>query len=604
MIRRSLLNVSTGAFLSALVAALLLALPVGALEPFNGPFHRSICPVPPVVRCPPGAPYPPLPPLPPIPSPTDPANPPGVAPPSPADTSLAQATQGGTSDFQTNAPNIFGDFLGARSSQATIRLLGPGALNNGSVTGSFSQANLQPGPTPGTVSGNLRNINFTIATANGRPVFSSMPLALPLARSGPGVGQFTENVNAPTTNAGQVNSVFQFLATPPPPALDAGINGAGPADRAALAQLQGSLFQFASAYERSVNPNAVLERFALGGVQGLYTGSELQYLAQISSQISTPVVISIPGAGSGGTVGLLKLSEDNNPLPRDRVIFNYDYFSNTPLAAGGAPVNRYQFGFEKTFLDGRVSVEVRAPFAGTVDSDTVIGQDGRNTEFGNLRLAFKGLLLRRDTVSVSTGLGVFLPTADAITLRAMDGTPLIHVDNSSTQLSPFLAVLLTPSDRLFAQAWLGWTFDTGGNRVRVNPLFFDGNQDVGALRAATLMTADFQVGYWLRRSESGLVRGLAPFAELHYNGTVSRGTVLNAGSGLRIGNTGGGYDELNLAAGVLSQLGANTTMSIGAAAPLRTGVNRSFDYQIGVRLNWYFGYTARQRSQAARVNTF
>jgi hypothetical protein len=362
----------------------------------------------------------------------------------------------------------------------------------------------------------------------------------------------------------------------------------------------------------ATNPQAVLTRFQLGGVQALYTGSELQYLSQITSLISTPgaggqtvpLFVGVPNPGSGGTVGLIKISEDNNPLPRDRLIFNYDYFSNTALAAGGIPVNRYQFGFEKTFFQGRTSFELRVPFAGTVSSDNIMGQQVSDTEFGNLRMAVKGLLFARETVNVSAGLGLFLPTADGITLRSMDGTQLIRAENTSVQLSPFLAALFTPNDRLFGQAWIGMTFDTGGNAVQVNPTFFGGSWNLGNLRAANLLTADIQIGYWLRQSDVGLLRGIAPFIELHYNGAVSNGTVLSTANGLQIGDVNGNFDELNLSTGVVTRLGDNTNLSIGAAAPLRTGQNRTFDYQIGVRLNYFFGYTARQRSSAYRVSSF
>ena len=55
-----------------------------------------------------------------------------------------------------------------------------------------------------------------------------------------------------------------------------------------------------------------------------------------------------------------KISEEQSPMPRDRVFFNYNYFNNArsdcPNVAGRV------FGFEKTFLDGAASVELRLPF--------------------------------------------------------------------------------------------------------------------------------------------------------------------------------------------------------------------------------------------------
>ena len=310
------------------------------------------------------------------------------------------------------------------------------------------------------------------------------------------------------------------------------------------------------------------------------------------------------GGGGGGVVGILKISEDNSPMPRDRVIFNYDYFDNVPFTPTGIPVNRYAFGVEKTFLDGRMSIEGRMPFASTLNSEGSIGSTGTNTELGNFRLALKALLLRRETINISTGLGVYLPTADDLNIRKTDGSNLIHVENSSVQLAPFAAVLFTPNERLFGQAWMGFTFDTGGNQVTVDPMMFGGRTDVGNLKGSTLWTIDAQLGYWVYLADAGLIRGVAPFMELHYNGTVSNGNVLNAGGGFFIGDTVGNSDELNLTAGVSTRLGANSNLSVAFAAPLRDGQNRTFDYQIGVRLNYYFGYTARNMNRATRVNSF
>jgi hypothetical protein len=312
----------------------------------------------------------------------------------------------------------------------------------------------------------------------------------------------------------------------------------------------------------------------------------------------------VPNPGAGGVVGLITVSEDNSPLPRDRFIFNYDYFDNVPLTPRGIPVNRYQFGVEKTFFDGWTSFEVRVPFASTLNSDIGVLSDGTNTEFGNLRLAVKGLLVRREALNVATGLAIYLPTANDVNVRAADGMHLVHVANQSVQLSPYIAALYTPANRFFAQAWLSFVFDTAGNPVTVNPQAFGGATNIGNLRAGTLLVADLQLGYWVYRSDRGILQALAPFCELHYNGTVGNGTVLTTANGLLIGDTSGNFDELNISAGFLAQLGQNTALTVGAAAPLRYGQNRTFDYQIGIRLNYFFGYTARQRAAAYRITGF
>ena len=69
----------------------------------------------------------------------------------------------------------------------------------------------------------------------------------------------------------------------------------------------------------------------------------------------------------------MKIAENTSPMPRDRLIFDYGYFDNVPLAPGGVNVNRLTLGFEKTFLDGMMSFELKAPMASTVDSTVVQG---------------------------------------------------------------------------------------------------------------------------------------------------------------------------------------------------------------------------------------
>src|SRR5262245_3521408 len=74
------------------------------------------------------------------------------------------------------------------------------------------------------------------------------------------------------------------------------------------------------------------------------------------------IILDIPSP-TCGVVGLTKISDDNNPLPRDRVFFDYDYFNRVPLTSSGFNVHRFSPGFEKTFFDMRASIEVRFPFA-------------------------------------------------------------------------------------------------------------------------------------------------------------------------------------------------------------------------------------------------
>jgi hypothetical protein len=496
---------------------------------------------------------------------------------------------------------MFGNYFGGPSSPRTFLLTRPGKLNGYTIVASAQELSINGG----IRTGNFVNAYFGLRDPSGHFPISNQ--TIPLSALGI-TGPFTETFPTPTTNLPLLTGVLNYLAGAPGATIPAGLN-LSPANQQLLTSARNSRLipNLIQAPDLTNNPNALPGPVSFDPVTGAYVdgnGTAIDYVSRINSYYYLPQIINIPNPSAGGNVGLITIAEDNSPLPRDRFIFNYDYFDQVPFTPTGIPVNRYQFGFEKTFFDGWTSLEVRLPFASTLNSTIGTFSDGTNTEFGNLRLAVKALLLRRPTLNIATGLAIYLPTADSIQIIGPDGSDLIRVDNSSVQLSPYIGALLTPNERLFAQAWIGFVFDTKGNPVHVNPEFFAGSYDIGNLRAGTLMTVDLQIGYWLYQADSGILQRLAPFCELHYNGTVSNGSVLSTSSGLLIGDVNGNFDDWTLSAGFLSQLGQNTTLSVGAVAPLRSGQNRMFDYQVGVRLNYFFGYTARQRAAASRVTGF
>src|SRR5262249_44715469 len=159
-------------------------------------------------------------------------------------------------------------------------------------------------------------------------------------------------------------------------------------------------------------------------------------------------------------------------------------------------------GIEKTFLDsGRASVEVRVPFAATVRSDLLAdGFNGEGAELGNVHVTLKALLYEGDCVNVASGLGVALPTADDVRVGLSERTTLVRFRNQALILEPYLAVLVTPCDRIFTQAWATVGFDSTGSPVDANP-FGRGLQGVGRLNEQALLQLDAQVGCWLMRPD-------------------------------------------------------------------------------------------------------
>ncbi|HUG67252.1 MAG TPA: hypothetical protein VMM76_05855, partial [Pirellulaceae bacterium] len=77
----------------------------------------------------------------------------------------------------------------------------------------------------------------------------------------------------------------------------------------------------------------------------------------------TPTHNTVLVPAGGVAVRRMKLSENNSPIPRNRFIANYNFFND--VIGGIGDVNRYAFGFERTFLNESSSVEVLFPFAST-----------------------------------------------------------------------------------------------------------------------------------------------------------------------------------------------------------------------------------------------
>ncbi len=94
-----------------------------------------------------------------------------------------------------------------------------------------------------------------------------------------------------------------------------------------------------------------------------------------------------------------------------------------------------------------------------------------------------------------------LPTADDVNVSVLGGTPLVKIHDDAVILTPFVALLLTPSDRFFFQSWLQVGFDPNGNEVDANPDLTSGLSRFGQLKDQDLLQIDAQVGYWLYRSE-------------------------------------------------------------------------------------------------------
>lgn len=304
-----------------------------------------------------------------------------------------------------------------------------------------------------------------------------------------------------------------------------------------------------------------------------------------------------PGSSGGGLIGRVKISENTSPMPRDRVFFNYSSFSGVPLTANDITVNRFTPGFEKTLFNQMASVEMRFPFAATLDN-TIIADGVTNTGstlFGDMSIVGKALLYTDDSLAVSAGLQVAIPTADDLSVRLADGTNLVEIQNDTVHLMPFLGALYTPGDRFYAQGFFQVDTPANGNRVYVND--FSGSMvDAGTVRDVPFAYVDLGAGYWLYRNDEAWFSGFAPTLELHYNRSLATTNVVRSGL-YQIGSELENIEMLNMVVGSQFHFGLNTSLTLGYATPLGNGPDQVFHGELRAFFNYRFGpQTFRSRT--------
>ncbi len=342
--------------------------------------------------------------------------------------------------------------------------------------------------------------------------------------------------------------------------------------------------------------------FLQGGADTL-AGQDLDafYFYTYALEVNVPT----PSAGTAG-VGRSRISENGTVTPQDRIFFDYGFFSRVGFVAGSSEVHRFTPGFEKTFLDGMASLELRLPFASTV-GELIFESGATNTDeiqLGNLAVYLKALLYEQNGLGLSGGLGVIFPTAESFDV-VFTGGPLIDIDNDAYHLQPFLGGYYAPGDRFFSQAFVQLDFDVNGNPVAVGP-GGAGLRNVGRLQDSVFLFLDWAVGYWLIRGEQAPVLpvssfhedgritqryhslGFAPTLELHYARSLDDADVINTGN-LRIGNFSDDVETLTLILGAHLEIGENTNVGLGYATALTGGDDEPFDGAFRLTLNQFFG---------------
>lgn len=449
---------------------------------------------------------------------------------------------------QSAAPSMIGDFFGGGSLQIFVQP--PSSVINSSVTGFGAAPSFTA---PGS--------SLLFATdPNGPPVLTAGPGS---DATGDGFLDTWVVENVPP----------QFVPPPPGPGQIVFNNGS------VVAFTKGS----GVPVDGRPEPSPIGGPFA-PGFQLLFS----------HTFIPDRFVIHAPNPSGGGGVGRVKIAENNSPIPRDRVFTNYSLFNQVPLTAGGVDVNRFVPGFEKTFYGGIGSIEMRFPFATTLDNVIYTGAVPNTDEaqFGNIGIPIKLLLFQNQSIALAGGMQIALPTARDTIVQQPDGTQLVRIENESVHLMPYLGLLLTPNDRLFMQSFVQVDADTQGSPVQVTN-FAGGLNPAGRLDDVTYLYVDLSLGYWLFRSNDTTgITGVAPTFEVHMNRALDDAPTLQNGP-LLITSSNAGLDSTNLVLGAMFEWSQRTTLTVGCALPVSGDFDRQFDSELRVIFNHRFGPQSR-----------
>jgi hypothetical protein len=335
-------------------------------------------------------------------------------------------------------------------------------------------------------------------------------------------------------------------------------------------------------------------------------GSRTVLIVNQANNTITAQTFRVPAANHG-----FKIAENDSPLPVDRVFVDYNYFNNVNgsfNAATGAPIGRIDvhrqlFGLEKTFFNGNASVEMRVP-VDQLDAmgGSVPGLGGSFTDFGDMTLVFKGILLQnRETGNVfSGGLAITMPTGPSTFAGVPPfGTSIVIPAPPPPPPPPNTAAAFLPvTTRVVGATTVSTnsTVDPGfvsDHNVLLHPFIggvYNGDnwylQAVSALdipagpNDVTLMYNDIGVGYYLYRDRNSdrILTAVIPTLEVHVNTPLNHRGSLNGNLGTP--------DWVDITGGTIFELCRRSSLSVGLCAPV-TGA-KPFDVEGIVQLNFRF----------------
>lgn len=291
-----------------------------------------------------------------------------------------------------------------------------------------------------------------------------------------------------------------------------------------------------------------------------------------------PPVPPLPGASPSRAAFVapsergIKIANNENPAPQDRLYFNFNYYDNLNAAANerlgidvhNINVYQYTFGLEKTFLDGNASFGMRLPVNNmSTESGTPL-YDGTFTDIGNLTMILKYLIYKdQQNDALSAGLALTVPSGPS----GFAGADQFSTPNP-TIFQPFIGYRVGLGD-WFIHGFFAGDFPTDQNDV-------------------TMFYTDVGVGYFLLRRprcSDSLLTAVVPTFEVHVNDPLNHRGAFNGADLV------GTADVVNLTTGITFELNHRSTFTFGVVVPV-TGP-KPYDIEALAQVNWSFGRTAR-----------
>lgn len=390
---------------------------------------------------------------------------------------------------------------------------------------------------------------------------------------------------------------------------------------------QSAPYDNSSQFQNSVSSNSNFRGASPQMIGDFGGGSTLLVIGGngVSNSLSAP----IPLAGGSRRI---KIAENNQVMPLDRVYgtFNYYHNANQSVGAGptlGTPVRivesesliQYTIGIEKTLIDQLFSIDVRMPLTSGVDQLAVNGTPSPFPEapfsalefetsgVGNLSTTLKAYLMQAGRTSISGGLQLSIPTGSDVGISFLEfyenedfdivaEDAEIEIETEAIHLMPFLGLYRPIGNSWWLQAFTQVDVPASGNDLRYN------GEIVGRLTEQTLLYADVSLGKWWcrnpcnsRRCGGHGVTGIASLIELHYTSSLNDADDL-LGAGLIPGSENR-FDVLNMTAGLQIEISELWRINVAGTFPLREGrfdevagrqENRFFDSEFSLQINRFF----------------